>query len=246
MKFLKQGLLLLTTLVSLASLHAQTADAIINKHINAMGGQEKLSKLKSIHMDMSMQMMGNDIPSSVTIVEGKGARSESDIQGQKIIQVITDTSGWMINPMMGATTPQPLPEEQVKQSAGQIYITGPFYNYAARGNKVELQGQEKVGDVNAYKLKLITKDSDETTYYIDPSTYYIIEVVKSGEMMGNPVTITVTNSDFQKTPEGYVVPHTVQTDMGGQFSLNAKITKVDINPPVDDSIFEMPTNNKQQ
>src|SRR3954470_21222988 len=138
MKVLKQGLLLLTTLVCFASVKAQTADDIINKHINAMGGKDKLSKLKSIHMDMSMQMMGNDLPASVTIVEGKGYRSESEVQGQKIIQVITDTGGWMINPMMGATTPQPLPEEQVKQAAGQIYATGPFYNYAARGNKVEL------------------------------------------------------------------------------------------------------------
>ena len=146
----------------------------------------------------------------------------------------------MLNPMMGSTTPQPIPAEQAKQAAGQIYATGPFYNYAARGNKVELQGQEKVGDVNAYKLKVTSSDSSETTYYMDPTTYYIIEVVRSGEVMGNPITITVTNSDFQKTPEGYVVPRTVQTDMGGQFSLTAKVTKIDINPPVDASIFEMP------
>ena len=240
MKVLKQGLLLLTTLLCLASVHAQTADQIINKHITAMGGKDKLSKLKAIHMDMSMQMMGNDVPSSVTIVEGKGFRSESEVQGQKIIQVVTDTGGWMLNPMMGATTPQPIPAEQAKQAAGQIYATGPFYNYAARGNKVELQGQEKVGDVNAYKLKVTSGDSSETTYYMDPTTYYIIEVVRSGEVMGNPITITVTNSDFQKTPEGYVVPRTVQTDMGGQFSLTAKVTKIDINPPVDATLFEMP------
>jgi len=240
MKVLKHGLLLLTTVVCFASAHAQTVNDIVNKNIDAMGGKSKLSQLKSIHMDMSMQMMGNDVASSVTIVEGKGVRSETDVQGQKIIQVVTDKGGWMINPMMGATTPQALPEEQAKQSEGQLYATGPLYNYAARGNKVELQGQEKVGDVNAYKLKVTTKDSSETTYYLDPTTYYIIQVVKSGEMMGNPVTITVTNSDFQKTPEGYVLPRTIQTDMGGQFSMTAKVTKIDINPAVDTSIFEMP------
>src|SRR3954469_16422457 len=240
MKVVKHGLLLLTTLVCLTSAHAQTADDIINKHIDAMGGKGKLSQLKAIHMDMSMQIMGNDAPSSVTILEGKGFRSESQIQGQKIVQVVTNTGGWMINPMMGGTTPQPLPAEQAKQVEGQIYATGPFYNYAARGNKVELQGQEKVGEVNAYKLKVTSKDSSETTYYIDPATYYIIEVTKSGEMMGNPVTVTVTNSDFQKTPEGYVVPRTIQTDMGGQFSITTKVTKVDINPAIDASLFEMP------
>ena len=240
MKALKHGLLLLTTLVCLASAKAQTADDIVNKNIEAMGGKAKLSQLKSVHMELNQEVMGNEVPASVTIVEGKGFRSEADAMGQKVVQVITTTGGWMINPMMGSTTPQAIPAEQLKQAQDQIYATGALFNYAAKGNTVELQGQEKVGDVNAYKLKVTNKEGSETTYYIDPNTYYIIEVSKTGEMMGKPVTITVTNSDFQKTPEGYVVPRTMKTDLGGQFSLTTKVTKVDINPTVDTTIFEMP------
>jgi len=240
MKMLKQGLLLLTTLVCFAAVQAQTADDIVNKHIDAMGGKDKMAQLKSVHMDMTMQVMGNEAPSSVTIVEGKGYRTESTVMGQKMVQVVTDTSGWMINPMTGGTTPQPIPAEQLKQVSDQLYATGPLYNYAVKGNTVELQGQEKVGDVNAYKLKVTGKSGSDATYYIDPTTYYIIQVVRSGEMMGNPVNITVNNSDFQKTPEGYVFPRTIQTDMGGQFQLTAKVTKVDVNPSVDASIFDMP------
>ena len=240
MKTLKRSLLLLTTLVCFASLHAQTVDDILSKHHEAMGGTEKLDQLKAVHMEMSMQIMGNEAPASVTIVEGKGFKSESDAMGQKVVQVVTDKGGWIINPMTGATTAQPMSEEQYKQGADQIYATGPLYKYAEKGNKVELQGQEKVGDVNAYKLKVTGKSGSETTYYIDPATYYIIQVTKSGEMMGNPVTITVTNSDFQKTPEGYVFPRTIQTSIGDQFSFTSKITKVDINPTVDTTIFDMP------
>jgi len=241
MKVFTRSFLLFITVVCFASARAQTADEIVNKYVDAMGGKDKLAQLKSIHMDMTMQVMGNEAPSSVTIVEGKGFKSESDMMGQKMVQVITDTSGWMINPMMGATTPQPLPAEQLKQVKDQIYATGPLYNYAAKGNKVELQGQENAGSVNnAYKLKVTTAGGSETTYYIDPTTYYIVQVVKQGEMMGNPVAITITNSDFQKTPEGYVFPRTIQTDMGGQFSLTTKVNKVDINPAVDATAFEMP------
>ena len=240
MKILKHSLLILTTLVCLTSAHAQTADDIVNKHVEAMGGKDKLAQLKAVHMDVTQEVMGNQVPASVTIVEGKGFKSEADAMGQKIIQVVTNTGGWMINPMMGSTTPQAIPEEQLKQAEDQIYATGALYNYAAKGNKVELQGQEKVGDVNAYKLKVTNKDSSETTYYVDPNTYYVIEMVKSGEMMGNPVTVTIANSDFEKTPEGYVVPRTVQTSMGDQFSITAKVTKIDINPTVDATIFDMP------
>jgi hypothetical protein len=240
MRALKHSLLLLTTLVCFATVHAQTVEDILNKHQEAMGGNDKLAQLKSVHMEMSTQIMGNEAPASVTIVEGKGFKSESEAMGQKIVQVVTDKGGWMINPMTGATTAQAMPDEQYKQAADQIYATGPLYNYQEKGNTIELQGQEKVGDVNAYKLKITTKGGSEITFYIDPATYYIIEAVKTGEMMGNPVTITVTNSDFQKTPEGYVFPRSIQTSLGDQFSFTSKVTKVDINPTVDTTIFDMP------
>jgi hypothetical protein len=240
MKALKQGLLLLATVCFLAQVQAQTADEIVNKHIEAIGGKDKMAQLKSIHMDMTMQVMGNEAPSSVTIVEGKGYKSEADIMGQKMVQVFTDKGGWVTNPMMGSSAPVDIPAEQYGQVADQIYATGQLYNYAAKGNKIELQGQEKIGDVNAYKLQVTTSHGSETTYYIDPATYYNIRIVKTGEMMGNSTTITVDNSNFEKTPEGYVFPRTVQTDMGGQFSLSARVDKVDINPAVDATIFDKP------
>ena len=240
MKNCKRFLLLLTSILFVTAINAQTADEIINKHIEAMGGKEKLAQLKSLHMDITMQIMGNDAPASITVKEGKGYKSESEAMGQKIVSCVTDSGGWMINPMMGAAGAQPIPAEQYKETEDQIYATGPFYNYNEKGIKVELEGQEKIGDVDAYKLKVTNKDGGETTYYVDPTTYYIVRVVKSGEMMGNPVTIAVNNSDFQKTDEGYVVPRTVETSFGEQFSMTAKVTKVDINPTVEDSIFTMP------
>lgn len=241
MKTLKLCLLLAIATLSLTSLHAQTVDELINKHIEAMGGKDKLDQLKSIKMDMSVEVMGNESPTTVTIVNGKGYRYEADFNGQKIVQCYTDKGGWMINPMMGGTDPRPLPEEQYKGAEDQIYITGPLYDYAAKGNKVELVGQEKVGDVDAYKIKVTNKDAGETTLYLDPSTYYIIQLERSQEAMGNIMTVVVKNSNFQKTDEGYVFPHTLETDFGGQFSLAATVNKVEVNPTVDPSIFDMPS-----
>lgn len=239
MKTIKFCLLLIAA-ISFGSLHAQTVEDIISKHVEAMGGKDKLAQLKAVHMDMNMEVMGNEAASNVTIVEGKGYKYESDFNGQKIVQCYTDKGGWTINPMMGSSDPQPLPEDQYKMVKDQIYITDPLYDYASKGNKVELQGQEKIGDADAYKIKVSNDTDTGTVYYLDPSTYYIVQIVKNGEMMGNPVTITVKNSNFQKTDDGYVFPHTLQTSFGDQFSLTAKVTKVDINPTVDPSIFEMP------
>ena len=143
-----------------------------------------------------------------------------------------------MNPMAGSADPQALTPEQYKVAQDQIYIV-PFLNYAARGAKAELQGQEKVGAVNAYKIKLTSKDNQATTYYIDPTTYYIVQDVRSGEMMGQQVEVKTAYSDFKKTDYGWVVPQAADIDFGGQFAITAITSKVEINPAVDAAILEM-------
>ena len=239
MKLLQHSLVLLTSFLSVTALEAQTADDIIAKHIEAVGGREKLSGISSVQYENTLQIMGNDASSKIVILNGKGYRTESDFNGQKMVQVYTDKGGWAVNPMAGATEPQAMPEEQYKAGAEQIYAV-PFLDYAARGGKAELLGQEKVGDVNAYKIKLSLKDNGATTYFIDPATYYIIKTIRSAEMMGQPVDVTVNYSNFKKTDYGWVVPQDLQIDMGGQFSLTAKVNKVEVNKPVDASVFAMP------
>jgi len=238
MKLVKQSLLLLGMLTATASLFAQTADEIIAKHLDAVGGKEKLAGITTVKMASTNTVMGNEAPASITIVNGKGFRSEADMMGSKMIQVITDKGGWMVNPMTGSSEPQALPEEQAKASAGQIYVE-PFLNYAEKGSKVEYLGQEKVGSVNAYKIKLTDKNGTATTYFIDPNTYYTIQAVRTAEMMGQQMDITISFADFKKTDYGWVVPQTTDINMGGQFAITSKLKNIEINTPVDPAVFEM-------
>lgn len=238
MKGTKGFLLFLAMASSTATLFAQTADDIIAKHIAAIGGKEKLSAIKSVRMENTMEIMGNDAPSTTVVLNGKGLRTDAEYNGQKIVQVYTDKGGWAVNPMAGSADPQALTADQYKLVKDQIYVI-PFLDYAARGGKAELLGQEKVGAVNTYKVKLTTKDSNATTYYIDPATYYIVQMVKSGEMMNQQMDITTTYSDYKKTDYGWVVPQTADVSFGGQFSITSKMNKVDVNTPVDAAIFEM-------
>src|SRR3978361_297906 len=90
-----------TTLLSAARLQAQTADEIVNKYIEAIGGKDKIKQVNSVYLEGSVQVMGNESPTTVTILNGKGYKSESDFNGQKIVQCFTDKGGWSINPMGG-------------------------------------------------------------------------------------------------------------------------------------------------
>src|SRR5580698_4035193 len=105
MKILKFYLLSIAAIFAIFSAGAQSVDDIISKHINAVCGKDVVSKLNSIHIEATMQVMGNEAPNTVTILNGKGYKSESDFQGQKIVQCVTDKGGWMVNPMAGAADP---------------------------------------------------------------------------------------------------------------------------------------------
>src|SRR5690349_5892122 len=184
MKLVKTGLFLFAAAFSFATAKAQTADEIVNKHIEAVGGKEKLKGLKSLYMEGALTVMGNEAPMTITVLDGKGYKSEVEFNGQKIVQAYTDKGGWMINPMMGANDPQPVPQEQYKMAKDQIFAGGAFLDYAAKGSKIELTGRENVNNVNAYKIKLTSADGAETTYYVDPTTYYITRAVKVVNMGG--------------------------------------------------------------
>ena len=225
---------LMTILFSAASLKAQTADEIVNKYVDAIGGKDKIKQINSVYLEGIIQVMGNENPTTVTILNGKGFKSESDFNGQKAIQCYTDKAGWAVNPMGGGNA-EPMPEEQYKDGKEQINVGGALFDYAAKGSTVELLGKE--GGV--YKLKLVSKDKAETTYFIDPSTYYPIKMLKKGNIRGQEVEITIKLSDYKKTDFGYTMPFTIDTDLG-QFSLSTTIKKAEINKAVDPAIFIMP------
>lgn len=233
----KQFLTLVT--VAIASIAgAQSVDEIVAKHIDAVGGKENLSQVTSLYIESSTEVMGNESASKTIILNGKGFRSEADFNGQQIVQVVTDKGGWAINPFAGSSAAVELPKEQYQVGEDQIYID-PLLNYQAKGAKVELLGKEKVGSVEAYKLRYTNKDQGQTTYYIDPSTYYIIQAVKKGNAMGQEINVTVGYSDFKKNDFGLAWPYTTSVDMG-QFALKVNTRKLEVNKAVDASIFEMP------
>jgi hypothetical protein len=120
-------------------------------------------------------------------------------------------------------------------------------DYAAKGSTVELLGKEKVGDVDAYKIKLTPKAGNEIIYFIDANTYYVIrETRKGGGMPGgggggarggqaNPdATFNIDFSHYQKTPDGFVFPFTVT--LGNGASMNYE--KIEVNKPIDEKLYK--------
>jgi hypothetical protein len=225
--------LFILALVMVQFSYAQTVDDVITKHIEAMGGKEKLMGLKTVKMEGSLTVQGFEVGVNITVTHNVGARTDISVPGMGDgFQITTPAKGWDFMPFQGQSAPEEVNAEQLQARLGQIDLHGSLMNYKEKGNTVELVGKEKVDGVECYKIK-VTKSTGQVSHlFIDATTYYRIKVTSKMNVNGQDMETQTTYSDFKKTAEGYVFPFT-QTTERGPIVFSSIVT----NAAVDDKIY---------
>lgn len=231
---MKKTITVLALLMGACSLATgQTADDIINKNIAAMGGLDKLNSIKTIYQEDSASAQGIKFPVRLWMVNKKAMRAEFTVMGMTGFQIQRDDSGWGFLPFQGQTTPEPMTADEIKKGLPDLYVTDAFVNYKDKGFKVTYEGMDDAQGSQAYKLKVTISDSVSETYFIDPDTYYVIQVKSKANVNGKVHESTETRSDYKKTADGYVFPmESNSSDLG-----DIKTYTVKINSPIDNSVF---------
>lgn len=237
MKINKALTLLLIAVLAVCNAQAQSVDEIVDKHIAAMGGKDKLKGMKSSYTEGIMEMHGMEVPVKLWVVNDKAVRMELEIMGNTNIQVATRKDGWMKMPVMGMNDPKPMDAAMVKVMQPRLDLAGELFDYKAKGRKVTLEGKETTDGVEAYKLKVTHPDGTEVNLFIDASTYYLDKMQGGVKAQGKEATFVVTFSDYKKTSNGYAYPGSVSETPGGS---KISFTKMEVNNPVNDTLFQMP------
>lgn len=238
---MKNVLFLFISFLSFLFSKAQTANDVIKKWTNAMGGGEKLASIKSVYTENELNIMNNPASGKSYILNGKGFKSEIELSGQIIIDCYTVNGGWSINPLAGQPTAVNMPEGQIKMGQLSFDATGPLYNYGSKGSKVELLGKEDLKGSSTYKIKLTSSAGTEVVYYINDSSYYIMETVAKMNVNGQDIEITTALSDYRKTADGYIMPYSSELDFPG-LTIGFTNKKIEVNKEIDPAIFVMPKN----
>ena len=216
---------------------AQTADEIIEKYIQAMGGREKLELIQASILEGKVQAMKQEIPIKFTSIKEKGYRMDMEIMGMKLWTIATPDTGWTYMPMQGAPVIKPMPKEVIAESRSQFYPAGPLLDYKKIGLAIEYLGMDDVDGKDCYKLKSTSKEGKISYFLIDPTTNYLVRVSAKKTIMGKEMEIVTDFSDFRKLESGTVFPHKMISPNG-----EVQVIKITINPDIDEKILVPPTN----
>jgi len=219
-------------LVSSATIKAQDADGILHKYIDAIGGIDKLTSIKTIKMTGSSQVQGMDIKYTQTMNLGTAMKVDYSVMGMTGYSVITTTEGWQFNPQTSKV--ESMTADQVKMAQPQLnMIGGDIFNYKTNGSKVEYLGKDSANKAFCYKVKFTAKDGSVSTQFFDTQTYYLVHTESKVKVEEQEIDVVINYSDYKKLPEGIAMPMTVSSQQG-----DVTFTSIEINKPIADSVFK--------
>jgi len=233
---MKKIFVLLFALVFIKA-QSQTVDEIVQKYANAAGGLDNFKKIKTAKFTGTASAQGNEFPLTVQIINGRAMRTDVEVMGQTVTNAYKDGKGWKINPFAGAPTATDATPDELNEFKIQGSLTSQLMDYKDRGYKAELLGQEDVGGVKTYKIKLTADDNKPTTYFIDASTYMLVKTIGMRSLMGQEMELETFYSDA-KDVGNIKFSMTRSVHSGGQTLQEVHFDKVDLDVPIDEKIFD--------
>lgn len=221
---------------------AQTVDEILAKNFEAKGGLAKIKAVQSIRITGKITIgPGMEAPAVIEQMRGNKVRTDVTFQGMVLTpMVLNGSSGWKLMPIQGNPNAEALSPEEMKDALEQADMDGFLVDYKAKGHTVEYLGKEKIEGTDAHKLKVTLKNGDVRTVYIDTDSNLEIKLETKSTRRGAEIEGDTNLGDY-KDVDGLIFAHSIDSGQkGAPMRQVITITKVEINPKLDESRFVMP------
>lgn len=226
-----------------------TAAQIVEKNVSAKGGLQAWRAVQTISFSGKMDAGGKAKVQLPFVLEKKRpgkTRIELVFANDTAVQVYDGVNGWKLRPYLGRRDVEPYSPEELKSAAFESDLDGPLVDYATKGNKVELEGVEKVENHDAYKLKLTMKGGQVQHIWVDTETFLDVKVEGTPRRMdGKMRPVSIYLRDY-KDVNGLMIPYVSETAVQGYKDTHKIIIEnVVLNPKLEDSLFTKPSSQPQ-
>lgn len=216
---------------------AQTADEIVQRHLESIGGIDGWHNVRSLIMKGTTNVKGITVPITIYILNKEAIKITFTNGGLTGFQLIKDQKGWNYSPMQGDLKPHPMDEADRLKLQATMDIAGPLCDYKAKGSKVNYMGIDDANGVDCFRLRLTHSSGKEEYVYIQKSNFYhILSKTKEPIIHDNDTSYAVniaTYSNFKKIEGGLVFPMNIE-DNEGSIIING----IELNKDIDSKIFD--------
>lgn len=231
---MKKTILLLSAFLLVISVNAQTINDIV-KGYSAAIKQDKLATVKTIKITGKISAMGMEMPATIYLKNPNKIKTVISLSGQEMITVFDGEKGYTVNPMNGGGAVE-LTGAQLKQAQSNNVFNNAVANYFQKG-QLTLEGSEDVNNKPAFKLKAM-EGTTPIYLFIDKTSYLLVKTNSSVDQMGTTQNVDTFLSDYTDI-SGVVLPKKTSMMANGMEAMNMTFDKVEVNVPIEDSIFKV-------
>ena len=233
----------ITTVASLAAIarpgqqKLPTADEIISKYVEAIGGEKAIKGATSRVSKGSLEIASVGLNGTAEVYEKAPNKTVTivNIAGFGLVQEGYDgKTAWSKDPQMG------LRDKEGGEFAA-AKLDSEFYKPVKIKElypKLVVKGTDKVGDKDTYVVEATPTESSPETWYFDSKTGLLIRQDSERDGPMGKQKVQTFLEDYKKF-DGINLPSTIR-QVTPQFTVAIKITEVQHNIAIDDAKFKKP------
>jgi hypothetical protein len=214
-----------------------SADQIIEKYVQALGGKAAFEKITSRLSKGSIEIPDAGLSGTAEIYEKAPNKTVAfvDIAGFGLVREgFNGTVAWEDNPQTGMREKSGVELTDAKRDAD-------FYREIKLKTiytKMTLKGKEKVGDKEAYVIDAVPAEGTPEKWFFDTQSGLRIRSDAERESPQGKVLIESYLGDYREV-DGIKIPFSIR-QVTPAFSIIIKIMEVKHNVPIEDAKFNKP------
>jgi hypothetical protein len=218
-----------------------SAQTILDQHLAAIGGTERLKALGSLRIAGRQVLMPASLELPMVIEQRRPnlQRVELTVQGMTEVQTFDGRTGWIKTPWAANKEAVPMRPDEVKALSERDFDT-PYLGWQAKGWQADYLGSLTQEGRNLQRVQLTIDTSQSIIGTFDAKTFMELQRERVYRELGNETRVVTVFSDYREV-QGLRFPFLIISRAayrGGRMKL--LVDRIEIEPQLPEQRFAKP------